>query len=84
MILNVNKKNQNISPDTQAQITLMDNVANNIADSLWKLIAIAEPLPSQKVNRDALKFYLATTCQMKIKDALEKIKKNLNIESESS
>ena len=81
MILSVNKKNQAISEDTQGQLLLMDNVAKNISDNLWKLIAMAEPLPSQKVNRDALKFYLATTCQMKIRDALERIKGNVAPES---
>lgn len=81
MILSV-KKNQQISEETQSQLLLMDNVAKNIVDSMWKLIAIAEPLPSQKANRDALKFYLATTCQLKIKDALDKIKRNLEPEDE--
>ena len=82
MLLKANKKNQSISEETQSQLVLMDNVAKNIADSMWKLIALAEPLPSQKVNKDALKFYLATTCQIKIKDALERIKKNLSPEEE--
>lgn len=76
-MLNVKKKNHTLSEETQSQVILMDNVAKNIADSMWKLIALAEPLPSQKVNKDALKFYLATTCQIKIKDALERIKTNL-------
>jgi hypothetical protein len=82
MILSVNKRNQNISEETRGQLLLMDSVAKNIADNLWKLIAIAEPLPSQKVNREALKFYLATTCQLKIKDALERVKKNIAMEEE--
>lgn len=82
VLLNVNKKNQALSDDTQHQVILMDNLAKNIADSMWKLIALSEPLPSQKVNKDALKFYLATTCQIKIKEALERIKKSLNPDAE--
>jgi hypothetical protein len=81
MILSV-KQNQQISPETQEQLLSMDRVAKDIVDNMWKLIAIAEPLPSQKVNRDALKFYLATTCHMKITDAIEKIKKNLKPEED--
>jgi hypothetical protein len=82
MILSV-KQNPQISSETQEQLLSMDRIAKDIVDNMWKLIAIAEPLPSQKVNRDALKFYLATTCHMKITDAIEKIKKNLNPEEDS-
>ena len=67
-----------LSEEAQTQILLMDNHAKNISETMWKLISVAEPLPSQKVNSEALKFYLATTCQIKIKEALDRIQNDLD------